>query len=50
MGLDCSTKGKEKINLGFRFGTLRERDHLEELGVDAEIILNRCERNSLEGN
>lgn len=50
MGLDCSTKGKEKINLCFRFGILREWDHLEELGVDAKIILKRCERNRLEGN
>jgi hypothetical protein len=38
MGGACSTYGGE-VHIWFRWGNLRERDHLEELGVDVRIIL-----------
>ena len=31
--------GEEKCVLGFWWGDLKERDHLEDLGVDGRIIL-----------
>jgi len=31
--------GKRKVNTGFWWGSLRERDHLEDPGVDGRIIL-----------
>jgi len=36
-------KGK-KNDIRFSLGRLREGDQLEELGVDVEIILKRCEK------
>jgi len=38
MGAECSTYGG-KIHIGFCWGYLRGRDHLEELGVDWRKIL-----------
>jgi len=31
--------GKEELHTGFWCGDLKERDHLEDLGVDERIIL-----------
>jgi len=31
--------GKEEVHTGFCWGNLRERDHLEDQGVDERIIL-----------
>jgi len=31
--------GREEVFTGFWWGNLRERDHLEDLGVDGRIIL-----------
>jgi len=31
--------GRGEVYTGFRWGNLRERDHLEDLGVDGRIIL-----------
>jgi hypothetical protein len=40
MGGACSTyEGKEKGHTGFRWGNLREGDHLGDPGVDGRIIL-----------
>jgi hypothetical protein len=39
MGWACSTYGKRAVNAGFRWGDLREGDHLGDLGVDGRIIL-----------
>jgi hypothetical protein len=40
MGGACSAYGRERIGyVGFRWGKLRERDHLENLGVGGRIIL-----------
>jgi hypothetical protein len=30
--------GREEVQTGFWYGNLRERDHLEDLGVDGRII------------
>ena len=38
MGWACSTRGRE-VNTRFLWGNLRERDHLEDQGVDGRIIL-----------
>jgi len=38
MGGACSTYGKEMCT-GFSWGNMRERDHLEDPGVDGKIIL-----------
>ena len=32
--------GREEVHTGFRWGKVRERDHLQDLGVDGNIILN----------
>jgi hypothetical protein len=32
------------MNTGFRWGNLRERDHLGDPDVDGRIILNGCSR------
>ena len=40
MGGACSTYGEEeRCMTGFRWGNLRERDHLEDPGVDGRKIL-----------
>jgi len=31
--------GREEVHIGFWWGNMRERDHLQELGVDGNIIL-----------
>jgi hypothetical protein len=31
--------GRREVHIGFRWGNLRERDHLEDPGVDWRIIL-----------
>jgi hypothetical protein len=35
------TYGGEEIHTGFLWGDLWESDHLEDLGIDGRIILNR---------
>jgi hypothetical protein len=32
--------GREEVHTGFWWGNLRERDHLEDTGVDGRIILS----------
>jgi hypothetical protein len=40
MGAACSTYGgREEVYTGFWWGNLRERDSLEDPGVDGRIIL-----------
>jgi len=40
MGGECSTYGgRGEVYTGFWWGNLRERDHLEDSGVDGRIIL-----------
>ena len=39
MGLACSTSGRGGAYTGFWWGNLRDRDHLEDPGVDGRIIL-----------
>ena len=40
MGEACGTYGEEKNCVqGFGWGDLRERDHLEDAGVDGRVIL-----------
>jgi hypothetical protein len=42
MGGACSTyRGMGEVYTGFGWGNLRERDHLDEQGIDGRIIL-RC--------
>ena len=36
----CSTYGGGEVYTGFWCGNLRERDHLEDPGVDGRIILS----------
>ena len=31
--------GREKLNIGFAWGNVKERDHLGDPGVDGKIIL-----------
>ena len=38
MGGSCGTYGGE-VRTGFRWENLRERDYLEDLGVDGRIIV-----------
>ena len=35
----CACVGREEAYTGFWWGDLRERDHLEDSGVDGRIIL-----------
>jgi len=39
MGDACGTYGGEVVNTGFWWQNLKERNHLEDLGVDKRIIL-----------
>ena len=42
IGRACSVHGgREKVNTGFWWGNLRERDHLEEVSLDWRVILKR---------
>jgi hypothetical protein len=41
MGGACSTWGRDEVFAGFWWGNLRERDHLEDPGMNGRIIL-RC--------
>jgi hypothetical protein len=34
----CSTYGREEVHAGFFWGNLKERDHLEDPGVDGRTI------------
>ena len=40
MGWPCGTYGREEVYTGCR-GNLKERDHLEDQGIDGKIILTR---------
>jgi hypothetical protein len=33
--------GSGEVHTGFWWGDLRERDHLEDLGIDVKIVLKR---------
>jgi len=35
------------MHIGFRWGGLKERDHLEDLGVDGRITLNGFSRSGM---
>jgi hypothetical protein len=35
----CSTHGIDDMHKNFLFENLKERDHLEDLGLDVQIIL-----------
>ena len=39
IGGACSTHGQAEVYTGFLWGNLKERDHLEGLGIDVRIIL-----------
>jgi hypothetical protein len=39
MGGECRTYGEREVHTRFRWGKLRERDHLEDPEVDGRIIL-----------
>jgi hypothetical protein len=41
IGGECSIYGGEEVHTGFWWGDLRERDNLEDPGLDGRIIL-RC--------
>jgi len=45
MGGACSTYGEGEVCTGFWWGNLRERDQLEDLGLDGRIILRWIFRN-----
>ena len=44
MDAACSTYGRAEICAEFWWGNLRERDHLEDTGVDGRIILRWISR------
>jgi hypothetical protein len=39
MGRACSTNGKKEWCIQVLVGDLRDRDHLEDLGIDGRIVL-----------
>jgi hypothetical protein len=39
MGRACSRYGAGEVHAGFWWRELRERDHMEDVGVDGRIIL-----------
>jgi hypothetical protein len=39
MGGECSTHGREERCTGFWWGNLKERDNLEDPGVDERMLL-----------
>jgi len=39
--------GRGEVYIGFWWGTLKERDHLYDLGVDGRIILKQIFRNGM---
>ena len=40
VGEACSTYGRRgEVHVGFWWGNMKERDHLEDLGIDGTIIL-----------
>jgi len=48
MGGACSTYGwRAEMYTGFWWGNLRERDHLEDQGIDVRIILRWVFRNGM---
>jgi len=51
MGGACSTYGRRtETYTGFWWGNPRERDHLEDPGVDMRIILRRVFRSEMWGH
>jgi hypothetical protein len=40
MGRACGTYGGGEINTDFWWRNLKERDHLEDLGVDLSMVIN----------
>jgi hypothetical protein len=36
--------GRGEVHTGFWWGNLRERDHLEDLGIDENVILKCIEK------
>ena len=49
MGWVCGTWGRGEVYTGFCWGNLRERDHLEDPGMDGRIILRLIFRNWVVG-
>jgi hypothetical protein len=51
MSWTCSMYGRtEKLYTGFRWGNLREIDHLEDPGLDGRIILSWIFRKWMDGS
>jgi len=47
----CSRlRGKTEMHTGFWWGNLKERDHLEDLSIDARVTLKQFYRNGIEGH
>jgi len=38
IGGECNTHGREELHGGFWCGNMRERDHMEDSGVDGSFI------------
>jgi hypothetical protein len=47
MGRVCGTNGGEKMHTGFWWGKVREKDHLEDKGVDERVIIKWILRKSV---
>jgi hypothetical protein len=39
MGRECSIMERGQVNTGFWWGNLREREHLEDTGINGTIVL-----------